>query len=90
MKFPKGVHRIKERPKFSTHRGRTWDIVRITMPDQTEIEGVMDYTWGHYVYFQDLQLNWYKVPNSWYETLNSSAGCLHINLARDRNTSFRP
>ena len=51
-----------KKPKFSTHRGRTWDFGYI-MINNEKVEAHLDTTWGQYIYFQfgkTLQL--YKVP----------------------------
>jgi hypothetical protein len=40
------------RPKISSHGGRTWDSCDITLKDGTQIKGFLDTTWGDYVYFE--------------------------------------
>lgn len=48
-----------KRPKFSSHRGRTWDY-EIKVINGIEIEFWLDTTWGFYFYFQ-WEDQWYKV-----------------------------
>lgn len=40
-----------KRPKFSNHRGRTWDTFIIFL-DGEELRVHLDTTWGEYIYFQ--------------------------------------
>lgn len=50
-----------KKPKFSSHRGRTWDSGRVLV-DNIETKVHLDTTWGEYIYFQyGLNLTWYKV-----------------------------
>jgi len=54
-------HRLikTRRPKFSNHRGRTWDC-EIKVVNDIEVEFWLDTTWGFYFYFQ-WEDQWYKV-----------------------------
>lgn len=47
----KGIQRLKRPPKFSHHRGRTWDQCDVILLDGTRIKGTMDTTWGTHFYF---------------------------------------
>jgi len=51
MKYPKGVWKT-ERPKMTDHRGRTWDVGDLTLPDGRVILAHLDTTWGWYFYFE--------------------------------------
>lgn len=48
-----------KKPKFSSHRGRTWDTIPVVIAEE-EIKGFIDTTWGLYVYFF-WNGRWYKV-----------------------------
>jgi hypothetical protein len=48
-----------KKPKFSSHRGRTWDFYEITL-NGTETKGWIDTSWGRFVFFEFLG-KWYKV-----------------------------
>ena len=47
------------RPKFSSHRGATWDFFRIKI-DGKEVKVHYDSTWGLYGYLE-LNGKWYKI-----------------------------
>ena len=49
--FPVGIRKCK-RPKMADHRGRTWDVCTVILPDGLEINGYYDTTWGERFYFQ--------------------------------------
>lgn len=51
MKFPKGVRAVK-RPTMRNHRGRTWDVCEVILPDGSTIQGHLDTSWSLYFYFQ--------------------------------------
>ena len=40
-----------QKPKFSDHKGATWDSIGIILPDGTMIDGHVDTTWGKNIYF---------------------------------------
>ena len=48
-----------KRPKFSDHRGRTWDTGKIWI-DGEMITVHLDTTWGEYLYFQ-WKGSWHKL-----------------------------
>lgn len=48
-----------KKPKMSSHRGRTWDCVVITI-DGDIVDFHLDTTWGQYVYFV-WEGDWYKM-----------------------------
>lgn len=48
------------KPKMSDHRGRTWDSISVILPNGQQINGYLDTTWGHYVYFV-MDNHWRKV-----------------------------
>lgn len=53
-----------KKPKFSSHRGRTWDFMK------GEINGIptkfhIDTTWSFYCYFE-FKGRWYKIDNTIY------------------------
>lgn len=47
------------RPKFSSHRGRTWDHTPITI-DGREVKAFLDTTWGERFYFE-WNNHWYAI-----------------------------
>jgi hypothetical protein len=50
-----------KRPRFSTHRGRTWDTGNVRI-NGVEYKVHLDTTWGEYIYFQYGNENtWFKV-----------------------------
>ena len=44
--------RAAQKPRFSSHRGATWDSIRVVLPGGAVTEGWLDTTWGAMVYFQ--------------------------------------
>ena len=59
----KWIKPAAKRPKMSSHGGKTWDSISITLPDGTKTEGYVDTTWGQNVYFKHKESNkWYKIP----------------------------
>jgi len=48
-----------KRPKFSNHRGRTWDSGKIQI-NEVIFNPWLDTTWGEYLYFI-YENQWYKV-----------------------------
>lgn len=60
--FPNSVKCKK--PKFSDHKGATWESCKVIAKDGTELEGFLDTSWGKYVYFNDgkiwRKINFYK------------------------------
>lgn len=55
------VQAIKvQKPKMSSHRGRTWDHEYITIDGQ-KIKAHLDTTWGTRFYFE-LEGQWYSAP----------------------------
>lgn len=65
MKFPKGVTRCPA-PKRTNHRGRTWDVADLTLPNGTVIQAHLDTTWGWWFYFE-IEGVWRKAPIDLYE-----------------------
>uniref|UniRef100_A0A6M3IE14 Uncharacterized protein n=1 Tax=viral metagenome TaxID=1070528 RepID=A0A6M3IE14_9ZZZZ len=51
-----------KRPKFSMHRGRTWDFMKGKI-DNVDVKFHIDTTWSHYCYFE-WKGKWYKVENT--------------------------
>jgi hypothetical protein len=49
-----------KKPKFSNHRGRTWDCIE-KIVDNKVIEWWFDSTWGRNMYFE-LNGKWYYTP----------------------------
>jgi hypothetical protein len=51
LTFPTGVRRC-QRPKMRNHRGRTWDVCDVILPDGAKITGHLDTSWSSYFYFE--------------------------------------
>ena len=56
--FPRSV--ACKSPKFSDHRGRTWDCCKIFDTQGNEIKGWLDTSWSFYFYFMDKNFMWRK------------------------------
>lgn len=48
------------RPKMTDHFGRTWDTIRVILPDGERVQGYLDTTWGAFIYFM--------MDNKWKKT----------------------
>ena len=64
-----------KRPRFSSHGGRTWDAIQVVLPGGDLVDGWVDTTWGHYVYFQ-IGPTWRRVA---VEEITGEYGMLILN-----------
>lgn len=64
--FEWSVYKTKK-PKFSMHRGRTWDSIEGSI-DKIKITIHLDTTWSRYCYFEYMN-NWYKISNEIWEEI---------------------
>lgn len=53
--------KLTKRPRFSSHRGRTWDTLMTLIIDGEKHECKIDTSWGssHYV---NIKGSWYRIP----------------------------
>jgi hypothetical protein len=61
------------RPKFSSHRGRTWDLIMVKVNGH-EYKGHFDTTWGFNAYVE-IEGQWYAVSLDY-----ANANCTMIDL----------
>jgi len=50
-----------QKPKFSFHRGRTWDYCYIKLINGETVKGYLDTSWGNWIYFEGNDGKWHKI-----------------------------
>lgn len=67
-KYPNSVKCKK--PRFKSHRGRTWDNCKVIDIDGVENKGWLDTSWGEYFYFVDNNGFWRKAKLQLFDNID--------------------